>query len=154
VYGAGLPGQALFILLNPSTADEREDDPTIRRCIGFARAWGHKGLTITNLYPVRSTDPKAISQWLARADAPGELALNRDIIGEYAHRAAIVVAAWGAFKVSAAQRGFSVERVGGALRAKLQREGVALHVLGITEKSRCPEHPLYLPKTRRPVPWA
>jgi hypothetical protein len=50
----------MFIGLNPSTADERQDDPTIRRCIRFARDWGHGGLVMANVFPFRSTQPKGL----------------------------------------------------------------------------------------------
>jgi hypothetical protein len=47
-----------FIGLNPSTADETQDDPTIRRCIGFAKSWGFRGMMMLNLFAFRATDPK------------------------------------------------------------------------------------------------
>jgi len=47
----------LFISLNPSTADEKEDDPTIRRCIGFAKSWGYGGLCMANLFAYRTKSP-------------------------------------------------------------------------------------------------
>lgn len=49
---------AMFIGLNPSTADETEDDPTIRRCINFAKTWGYGGLCMTNLFAYRATQPE------------------------------------------------------------------------------------------------
>jgi hypothetical protein len=50
----------LFIMLNPSTADEEHDDPTIRRVINFAHSWDYGGVYVGNLYAFRSTDPKAL----------------------------------------------------------------------------------------------
>lgn len=80
----------MFIGLNPSTADETEDDPTIRRCIGFAKDWGYGGLIMCNLYGFRSTDPKGL---LACADPVGPR--NDEALAACAGKAALVVAAWG-----------------------------------------------------------
>lgn len=49
-----------FVMLNPSTADASEDDATIRRCIGFAKAWGYGGIDVVNLFAFRATDPKEL----------------------------------------------------------------------------------------------
>ena len=54
--------QVLFIGLNPSTADEKSDDPTIRRCLGFARSWGYGGLIVANLFAYRATAPSALRE--------------------------------------------------------------------------------------------
>ncbi len=51
---------AMFVGLNPSTADELEDDPTIRRCINFSKLWGYGGLCMVNLFAYRATDPTAL----------------------------------------------------------------------------------------------
>lgn len=49
-----------FVMLNPSTADAMMDDPTIRKCIGFAKRWGFGGILVANLYPFRATDPREL----------------------------------------------------------------------------------------------
>ena len=80
----------MIIGLNPSTADEKVNDPTITRCISFARSWGYGGVCVTNLFGFRAT-------------APTELKAHHDPIGkendawvhEIAKGAAITVAAWG-----------------------------------------------------------
>src|SRR5678809_1192361 len=87
-------GVCCFVMLNPSTADGMQDDPTIRRCMGFCRSWGYDTLSVRNLFPWRATDPKE----LVKAER------NADIFG--GHRGAsellaactgnLLVAAWGA----------------------------------------------------------
>lgn len=86
----GGKGYACFIGLNPSTADETEDDPTIRRCIGYAKAWGYAGLCMLNLFAFRSTAP---AQMMVAADPVGPD--NDKHLQAYAVGAGVVVAAWG-----------------------------------------------------------
>jgi hypothetical protein len=57
---------AMFIGLNPSTADESNDDPTLTRCMGFAKSWGYGGVCMANLFALRSTDPTALKTVIAR----------------------------------------------------------------------------------------
>jgi hypothetical protein len=52
--------KVMFVMLNPSTADSNKDDPTIRRCIDFAKSWGYGGIVIGNLFGLRATDPKEL----------------------------------------------------------------------------------------------
>ncbi|MCL6605535.1 MAG: DUF1643 domain-containing protein [Paenibacillus sp.] len=59
VWDIKLP-RLLFIMLNPSTADHTQDDPTIRRCIGFAKSWGYGAIEVVNLFAYRATDPKEL----------------------------------------------------------------------------------------------
>ena len=118
----------LFIGLNPSTADSTQDDPTVRRCIGFARDWGYGTMTLANLFALRSTDPAQL--WTAH-DPIGPN--NDEWIRRMADSAAMVVAAWGAH--------------GGLL-------GRDRHVIAMLPSVQClgrtraghPRHPLYLSK--------
>lgn len=84
----------LFVLLNPSTADATKDDPTVRKCVGFARRWNFGGMAIVNLFAYRSTDPRALV--IARDAAknitgPG----NADAIKRFASCAQRIVFGWG-----------------------------------------------------------
>jgi len=127
--------QVLFVGLNPSTADATLDDPTIRRCIGFAKAWGYGGLLMANLFAWRATDPRHM---IAASDPVGPR--NDHALIKAHGQSALAVAAWGA------QGSFlGRDRL---VRALLPR----LHILRLT-KSGQPGHPLYLPSSLRPVPW-
>lgn len=70
-----------FVMLNPSTADADQDDPTIRRCLGFAETWGYDKLVVVNLFgypqrrPVRRTDRSAVAA--PAAANPGQTAPTR-----------------------------------------------------------------------------
>lgn len=128
-----------FIMLNPSTADARQDDPTIRRCIGFARKWGFGGLVVGNLFALRATDPREL---LRAVDPVGPE--NDAHLLAIARTAGLVVAAWGTM---AELRGR-----GAAVRESLEREGVELQVLGLTAEGY-PRHPLYLKRELQPRAW-
>lgn len=130
------PGPSvMFVGLNPSTADATLDDPTIRRCMGFARAWGYAGLMMTNLFAWRDTAPRNMMV----ADDP--VGPDNDRVLRVAHgKAALTVAAWGAH---GAHRGRH-----DAVRAMLP----GLNYLRLTKDGH-PGHPLYLPATLRPVEW-
>lgn len=124
---------AMFIGLNPSTADETKDDPTIRRCIGFAKAWGYGALCMTNLFAIRSTDPNAIKAF------ESSIGIDNDYwIKECAKEAGIIIAAWG-------NHGKYVGR-----DKQLAKMVTNLHCLGITQTG-APKHPLYLPKGSKPI---
>jgi hypothetical protein len=89
--------RCLFVMLNPSTADALLNDPTIEKCIKFARAWGYQRLDVVNLYAYRATDPKA----LRVAAVPSQLGTNiigpnnDNWIASLAADASRVVLAWG-----------------------------------------------------------
>lgn len=80
----------MFIMLNPSTADASKDDPTIRRCINFAKSWDYGGIFVGNLYAYRTTHPKELKQI---ANPCGSENITHLI--SMARRSAIVVCAWG-----------------------------------------------------------
>ena len=128
---------AMFVGLNPSTADETLDDPTIRRCVGFARSWGYGGLLMCNLFGLRATDPAAMK---AAIDPVGSLA-DQTLLAE-AQRAAVVVAAWGTHGAHLG-RGAAVRRLLTPYR---------LHYLRLTKDGH-PSHPLYLPASLTPTLW-
>lgn len=122
-------GSALFVMLNPSTADANIDDPTIRRCIGFAQSWDCAGLTVANLYALRATDPREL--W--SCDDPVGPDNDKHLLSlilEYED----VVCAWGA--------NAKPERVKQFLEIA-DRPCVRLWCLGTT-KAGAPRHPLYL----------
>jgi hypothetical protein len=122
--------RTLFIMLNPSTADQAQDDATIRRCIHFARAFQTGSLEVVNLYAFRATDPARLAQ---ATDATGPE--NNAHIEQAAARAALIVCAWGAHKQA---QGRNREVL--ALLEKSKN----LYCLGVTRGGH-PRHPLYIP---------
>lgn len=80
----------MFIGLNPSTANETENDPTIRRCIGFSKSWGFGGVCVVNLFAFRATMPRDM---MSSKDPVG--AENDVWIRQLAEKAGLIVAAWG-----------------------------------------------------------
>ncbi len=126
-----------FIMLNPSTATATEDDPTIRRCIGYAREWGFGALMVTNLFAYRATDPRDLKR---ATDPVGPE--NNAYVRKVAAESQLVVAAWGSH---GAYRGRDA-----TVRRLLDAIGVPLMCL-TTTKSGHPGHPLYLRADLRPV---
>ena len=131
------PGYINFLCLNPSIADEVLDDPTIRRCIRFAKDWGHSALCITNIFAYRATDPLVMK---AQSDPVGEE--NMGHLLKIAGSASMVVAAWGTHGVFKNQNENVVHT--------FQKYGIPLHCLGTTKDGH-PKHPLYLRADTRPV---
>lgn len=123
----------LFVMLNPSTADETRDDPTIRRCLAYARAWGFGALEVVNLFAFRASQPRQ----LRRAGAPVG-PYTDGILRSAVARASAVIAAWG-------NDGARYDRS----LAVTEMIGRALRVLGIT-RTGAPRHPLYAPANARP----
>lgn len=137
VWDEVLPRMA-FIMLNPSTADAERNDPTIRRCIGFARAWGYGGVHVVNLFAYRTPSPAV----LRKAEDPIGLE-NDDYLREAATGAAFVVAAWGNHGAAGGRDA--------AVRGLLSSLGVAPRCLGITRAGQ-PRHPLYARGDLAPFP--
>jgi hypothetical protein len=135
-----------FLMLNPSTADANVDDPTIRRCMGFARREGFDGITVVNCYPLRATDPAEIDRHPNPFGEHGVIAATRnlDVVMEVAETASCIVAAYGAHPRSAA--------VGEPIVDELRREGVTVLCLGTTKDGH-PRHPLYVRGGQPLVPF-
>lgn len=132
--------RAVFVMLNPSTADASEDDPTIRRCMGFARDWGYSGLLVLNLYAYRSTDPREL--WKVDDPVgPDNDSHIRQCLTQAEVHGCVTVAAWGAH--AKADRVMAVY--------SLHPEH-AFTALGVT-KNGAPRHPLYMPGSATPERW-
>lgn len=134
----------LWIMLNPSTADSKTDDATIRRCIGYAQTWGFGAILVGNVFPYRTTDPREL------------LNVDRDGFANFTHirammdAAALVVCAWG-----------SNPLVGDNARVMVHREkgrDVPIRCLGLSS-SGAPFHPLqrtrklHLPTAAHLIPF-
>jgi len=126
---------ALFICLNPSTADETDNDPTVTRCIDFAKQWGFGGLCMANLFAFRATQPKDLKQ---AKDPVGDA--NDKWLSKLHRDAGLVVAAWG-------NDGKFLGRAD-----EVTKQLPNLYCLKIN-KSGEPAHPLYLKKGLKPAPY-
>lgn len=125
----------VFIMLNPSTADGRQDDATIRRCVRFADSWGYNHLVVVNLFSYRATDPED----LLTSPAPIEGPRNMEFITEATVQAGLIVVAWGAQGCLFGQDRHVLDSITHDVRC-----------LGTT-KSGQPRHPLYVRGDTYPV---
>lgn len=134
--------RVLFIMLNPSTADAEKNDPTITRCIGFAKDWGYGGLYVVNLFSLRATNPKDLLAAHFVVGVENEKWFRR--MSALAH---LVVCAWGNSPIV------------NKLQKRLDHtwkplswidKSKPLHYLELSNDGT-PKHPLYLPKTLKPV---
>jgi hypothetical protein len=125
----------MFVGLNPSTADENTDDPTLTRCINFAKSWGFGGVCMANLFAFRATQPKDMK---SAKNPIGPK--NNQWLQQLANEAGLVVAAWG-------NDGSYLNR-SGQIRELLPE----MHCLKLN-KSGEPAHPLYQKADLRPVQW-
>jgi hypothetical protein len=128
-----------FLMLNPSTADEISNDPTVERCERRARMWGYGAVIITNIFAFRSTNPDGLKKTL---DPIGTL--NDKWIIQEACESQMVVCAWG-------NHGFLLNR-GTRVKFMLMQQKVKPHFLRLAATGQ-PCHPLYLPYSLEPQPW-
>lgn len=122
----------LYIMLNPSTADNVKDDPTIRRCVNFAKSWGFNRIEVVNLFAYRTSSPTQLKLVADRINIAGPD--NYEAVTQAAVGADLIVAAWGAHGTYQAQD----EAV------KRWLHGYELWTFGVTKTGQ-PKHPLYMP---------
>jgi hypothetical protein len=123
--------RALLIMLNPSTADARQDDATIRSCVRLLSGLGYGSFEVVNLMAFRATNPKDLPT--KPADALG--AGNAAVIEAAAHRCDLVICAWGAHPYA--------ERFARGCLDLLSLNKPAVYCFGKT-KAGAPKHPLYI----------
>ena len=131
--------RVMFVMLNPSTADEVQNDPTVERCERRARHLGYGGFRVTNIFALRATDPR---QMRAAADPIGPD--NDATLAQGCLWADDVIAAWG---VHGAHRGRGPE-----VAERLRAQSAPLYHLGLSKDGH-PRHPLYLAYAQAPVLW-
>lgn len=128
----GAMGIVTFVMLNPSVADAFQEDPTVRRCLGFAADWGYERVRVVNIFALRSTDPKTLK------GHPKPIGPENDhYIAMAAHDSNLVVIAWGTHGALMG-RGAQVQRELCAIRHD------DVYHLGMATKDGHPKHPLYL----------
>ena len=131
--------RVLFVMLNPSTATEVQNDPTVERCERRARALGYGAFRVCNIFAFRATDPRVMR---AQADPVGPL--NDRAILDSADWADTLVCAWGT-------HGAHQDR-GAAVETLLRATGKPLFHLGLSKDGH-PRHPLYIAYAHQPEPW-
>lgn len=134
-------GYCNFVLLNPSTADEKISDPTVTRCETRARAMGFGGLIVTNIFAFRATDPKVM---IAQEDPIGPD--NDEAILEAAGRSKIIILGYG-------EHGELLGRGRQVCQMLLDLHRDKLHALDLN-KSGHPKHPLYVDYSQQPIPFS
>ena len=134
-----LGDKALFIMLNPSTATEVQNDPTVERCERRARTLGFGAFRVTNIFAWRDTDPRKMR---AAADPVGPE--NDASIVDSCGWADRIICAWGT-------HGAHLDR-GAAMEKTLRDTNLPLYHLGLTKDGH-PKHPLYIAYSQQPVRW-
>lgn len=139
------PGaQHVWVMLNPSTADETRNDPTIRRCINFSKMWGAGRLVVVNLYAMRATRPAKLLHVDDPVGPENDQYIRRHIT---APQTTMVIAAWGEYvdRLTVKTGRLDIERT-----AHVAHKPVCC--LGWT-KSGAPRHPLYMKADTEPKPY-
>ncbi|RLB68649.1 MAG: hypothetical protein DRH08_00315 [Deltaproteobacteria bacterium] len=133
MWDDGKEGLLGFIMLNPSTADADTDDPTIRKCIGFARRFGYDGIMVTNLFAFRATNPAELKTAYEPVGRDNHVFLETE-----AKTCDRTICAWGT--------NGALKKRGEVVIEKLRKQDGAprLRHLGLTKDGH-PRHPLYLP---------
>lgn len=126
---------AMFVCLNPSTADETSDDPTVRRCIRYAQDWNYGALCMTNLFGFRTTEPRILKATKEPVGKSNDRWLKR-----LSESAGIVIVAWGVHGGYAERDKLVLQLLNKPYYLKLTKGGY-------------PAHPLYLPKNLKPIKW-
>lgn len=129
VWDERLP-PAVFVMLNPSTADGANNDPTAERCQRRSVALGYGALRVVNLFALRSTDPGALYECADPVGPENDVAIADAVLG-----AGIVICAWGTHG--------ALNGRGDAVRAQLRDQGIQAACLGINSDGS-PKHPLYI----------
>ena len=125
--------KVLFVGLNPSTADEVQDDPTIRRCIRYSKDWGYGGYIMGNIFAYRSTNPKKL------LDIDDPIGSKNDYwLKKLNKEASLTIGAWG-------NHGKILDR-----GSQINQMFKTFHCLKIT-KEGFPSHPLYLSSKLKPI---
>lgn len=129
----GEPYTCVFVMLNPSTADSGVDDPTIRRCVNFAKAWGYERMEVVNLFAYRATDPRALLRLNHDDDPVGPENLRHIRCLADDPTTHLIVCAWGAHG----------SHIGQADTVRGWMSDSGLYHLGLTKDGH-PRHPLYV----------
>ncbi len=135
--------RALFVMLNPSTATEIQNDPTVERCERRARALGFGAFRVTNIFAWRDTDPKLMRAAEDPIGPENDAALVSSAL-DWIRPQDQIICAWGA-------HGDHLDR-GNTVKELLRATGKPLFTLGLT-KSGHPKHPLYIGYDQQPALW-
>ncbi len=139
-WGEPLLGRCLFIMCNPSKANETRTDNTVARCIGFTAGWGFDELIVCNIFAYISTDPRML-----KASHIEPIGMENDhYIVEAADRSDLIICGW-------SNQGLYGKR-GDAVKNLLLDLGHKLHYLQMNASGQ-PKHPLYIAAQTKPKLW-